>query len=299
MSTQSKVEHNKSRMVHSERCRTRMGRALATTEAGQKRLDTAEESMNQRLVTEVEEADARPERGIEAVGPDVGFENQQQRSDEPIPGMEPAERRSTHRGANGRRLEKSQGPSGLNGASSSNEVVVGRAPIGDWIDDDGEDMELEDGGQIPQPPEVPDSMCEPTEKAESEADMDTGMLGLLKTCSGREGLKARLVRDSEGILKLVRDLGGSVPGCKRERNKAMKGIVSAIYSTPRITKMIKMMPSSEVLVGFALDRTTCDTDGKAWNFDEQGMRTRVGQKADTEEPMFPIGSPFCTPYSPL
>jgi hypothetical protein len=79
----------------------------------------------------------------------------------------------------------------------------------------------------------------------------------------------------------------------------MKGIVSEIYSTPRITKMIKMLPSSEVLAGFALDLTTCDTDGRAWNFDEEEMRTRARKKFEDEEPMFLIGSPPCTQYSPL
>ena len=82
------------------------------------------------------------------------------------------------------------------------------------------------------------------------------MLGLLKKCSGRGDLRTRLVRDSGGILKLVRDLGGSVPIQKKERTTDKKGIVSEIYSTPRITKMTKMMQSSEVLSGFALDIAT-------------------------------------------
>ena len=38
--------YNKSRMVHSERCRTRMGQALNTTEEGRKRLAAAEERIN-------------------------------------------------------------------------------------------------------------------------------------------------------------------------------------------------------------------------------------------------------------
>ena len=63
--------YNKSRMLHSERCRTRMEVALATTEAGRKRLAAAEERINQRLAKEVEESDARPERGIEAAVPDI------------------------------------------------------------------------------------------------------------------------------------------------------------------------------------------------------------------------------------
>ena len=125
------------------------------------------------------------------------------------------------------------------------------------------------------------------------------MVGLLKTCSGEESIKEQVTRDAEEIITLVRDLGGSTSAYKRERNKALKGIVAEIYSAPRVTKTIKMMPSSEVLAGFALDLTTHDVDGRAWNFDEEEMRQRARKKVDKEQPMFLIGSPFCTPYSPL
>ena len=65
----------------------------------------------------------------------------------------------------------------------------------------------------------------------------------------------------------------------------MEGIVREICSTPRITKMTKTMPRWEVLAGFALNLTTCDTDGRAWKFDEEDMRTTARQKVDAEEPM--------------
>ena len=52
-----------------------MEQTLATTEAGQKRLNAAEGRMNTRLAKEVEEADARPERGGEAAGPDIGLDD--------------------------------------------------------------------------------------------------------------------------------------------------------------------------------------------------------------------------------
>lgn len=55
--------YNESKMIYTERCRARMEQALATTEAGQQRLAVAEDRMNQRLAKEIEEADARPERG--------------------------------------------------------------------------------------------------------------------------------------------------------------------------------------------------------------------------------------------
>ena len=66
--------YNASRMMHSEKCRTRMEQALATTEEGCERLAAAEERINQKLAKQVEESDARPERGIGAeAGPDVKF----------------------------------------------------------------------------------------------------------------------------------------------------------------------------------------------------------------------------------
>ena len=119
-----------------------------------------------------------------------------------------------------------------------------RTSIDDWIGE--EDMDLEDGGQVPQSP-VPQSPnpsdeYDPTTPRGSDSgdEMDTGMVGLLETCSGREDLKAGVVRAAGEILKMVRDLGGSVSKYKRERSSAMKGIVSEIYRSPRVTKMVKM-----------------------------------------------------------
>jgi hypothetical protein len=171
---------------------------------------------------------------------------------------------------------------------------VEKTSIDDWID--GEDMDLENGDQVPQSPGY--EQTEPR-GSDSEDEMDMGMVGLLKTCGGEESIKEHVTRDAEEILKLVRDLGGSTSAYKRERSKALKGIVAENYSAPRVTKTIKMMPSSEVLAGFALDLTTHDVDGRACNFDEEETRQRARKKVDKEQPMFRIGSPFCTPYSPL
>ena len=60
-----------------------------------------------------------------------------------------------------------------------------------------------------------------------------------------------------------------------------------------------MMPSSEVIAGFALDLTTTAVDGRASNFDEKEMRDSARQKLHAEEPMFPIGPPPCQHYSSL
>ena len=114
-------------------------------------------------------------------------------------------------------------------------TAVERTSIDDWID--GEDMDLEHDDKASQSDEEePISPLHP--ERDSEIEMDTGMLGLLKACSGRQDAKERVTRDAEEILKLVRDLGGSVSAYKRERKPAMNGIVSEIYSAPIATKTI-------------------------------------------------------------
>ena len=106
MLAQPTVGYNKSKMIHSEKCRKRMEEALATTEEGRRRLEEAEERANQRLAKEVEESDIRPERGIEVSGPDGGWEDDlfgnplTQPSDNATPGMGlPAVGLSTQGGA--------------------------------------------------------------------------------------------------------------------------------------------------------------------------------------------------------
>ena len=88
-------------------------------------------------------------------------------------------------------------------------------------------MQFGNGEIVPQTPEIE---YEPTEPKESDDEMDTGMIGLLKTCSGSEEIRKITQTDSEEIMKIVRDLGGSQKAYRKERTKAMKGIVSEIYS---------------------------------------------------------------------
>ena len=136
-----------------------------------------------------------------------------QRRETSTPGSRlPMEHPSTQGGARRRTSEKLQGPRGPDGARTRHSVAVERTSIDDWIDDDGEEMDLEHGDQVPQSPGY-----EPTSPrgGESEADMDIGPLGLLKTCSGREDVKQRVSRDAE-VLKVVRCVGGSVSACTRE-----------------------------------------------------------------------------------
>ena len=67
--------------------------------------------------------------------------------------------------------------------------------------------------------------------------------------------------DSE-ILSIVGSLGGSTAKYKRERGKAIRVMISEIYSPPRVSSVAKLCPSFGVLPGCALDLTTHDVDGR-------------------------------------
>jgi hypothetical protein len=98
------------------------------------------------------------------------------------------------------------------------------------------------------------------------------------------------------ILSLVRNLGGNANNYRRERGRAMRAVISKIYSPPRVSAVAKMCPSFGILPGFALDLTTNDTDGRHWDFDEGETRDRTWDKI-TEQPLLLIGSPMCTAFS--
>ena len=72
------------------------------------------------------------------------------------------------------------------------------------------------------------------------------------------------------ILNVIRQLGGNTAKCR-----AMRAIVSEIYSPPRVSAVAKLCPSFGILPGFALDLTTHDGDGRHWDFNEDDMRERA------------------------
>ena len=68
------------------------------------------------------------------------------------------------------------------------------------------------------------------------------------------------------ILALVRQLGGSGTRYCKERSKAMKRIISEIYSPPRVTAAAKLLPVLKCIPGFAIDLTVNDEHGNPWEF---------------------------------
>ena len=103
--------------------------------------------------------------------------------------------------------------------------------------------------------------------------------------------------DNDEILAVIKSLGGDHGKYRRERRRALRAVVSEVYSPPRVTAATKLLPELRLIPGFALDLTTSDTDGRVWDFDEKEMRDRALARVREERPMLLVGSPMCTAFS--
>ena len=103
--------------------------------------------------------------------------------------------------------------------------------------------------------------------------------------------------DDREFLQVIGQLGGSRHRYLRERRRAVKHIVSEIYSPPRVTAAAKLLPELRCVPGFALDLTVQNEQGLPWDFDLLENRQRARAMVEAEKPMLLIGSPMCTAFS--
>ena len=109
--------------------------------------------------------------------------------------------------------------------------------------------------------------------------------------------RAEIADDEREIIAVIRSLGGDGHKYRRERQRAVKRVVSEIYSPPRVAAAIKLLPELRLIPGFSLDLTTADSDGCLWDFDSTTMRDRVLKRIREEGSMLLVGSPMCTAFS--
>ncbi len=120
---------------------------------------------------------------------------------------------------------------------------------------------------------------------------------VLQLCRADEDACKAIKRHDEQIMALVHALGGNKRTYARERRAQLRGVVSEIYSPPRVTAAAKLLPNLKMLPGFALDLTTKDHNGEEWDFSKSAKREQARALIKTEKPMFLIGSPMCRRYS--
>ena len=72
--------------------------------------------------------------------------------------------------------------------------------------------------------------------------------------------------------------------------------VCEIYSPPRVEPVARKKGFAP---GHSLDLTTCDEEGRPWDFDDPDCRRRAEILLDQVKPTLLIGSPMCTYFSSL
>ena len=78
--------------------------------------------------------------------------------------------------------------------------------------------------------------------------------------------------------------------------------VSEIFSQPRVCQEAsgRMFEGATLRPGWSLDLTTADPQtGKKWDLSEPSVQNRARQLVRTTKPYCIVGSPPCTPFSPL
>ena len=123
------------------------------------------------------------------------------------------------------------------------------------------------------------------------------MRPMLNFIEQEEHLYDEIAKCAAETVQIVGALGGQKIGYQRERRRAVQRMVAEIYSAPRVTKTLKLMPSMGLVPGFALDLSGEDENGESWDFTRADMRAKARALVLEEQPFLLIGSPPCTAFS--
>jgi hypothetical protein len=96
---------------------------------------------------------------------------------------------------------------------------------------------------------------------------------------------------------LLAEMGSSGRIQRRDGRKAIRKLLSEIYSPPRVTDLLKTMRSTHLMAGVALDPTVLDEDGKPWDFTDESKRKKARRLVREQQPYMRIGSPSCKDFS--
>ena len=112
------------------------------------------------------------------------------------------------------------------------------------------------------------------QEAESSED-DAGVEKVMNLCAADEMLAQSVAVLNIEIMKIVKHLGADTGQYRRERNQQIGKLVSEIYSGPRVTSALKLLPGLGLAPGFAFDLTTVDDEGNNWDFSIPAMRDKA------------------------
>ena len=114
---------------------------------------------------------------------------------------------------------------------------------------------------------------------ESEGAVDSGDQAMFELERALNLAYRDEMRDGDReLLQVIGQLGGCKHRYLRERRRAIKHIVSEIYSPPRVTAAAKLLPELRCVPGFALDLTVQNEQGLPWDFDLLENRQRARER---------------------
>ena len=108
-----------------------------------------------------------------------------------------------------------------------------------------------------------------------DAEVNDDMEPMLNLVEQEEFLRDELFRCTTETVNIIAALGGQANGYRRNRRRAVQRMVAEIYSAPRVTKTLKLMPSMELVPGFALDLSGEHENGNSWDFTRADMRAKA------------------------
>ena len=263
------------KMVHSKECIERYRQCYSETEEGKKRLDEAD--LRQLRYVERLSRRARGE-AQQARGEAVRFEAA--RGELPMPAAAQAEGEQE-------RPRPDPSPATAPAAAAPSSLIP---PVFERSGDEAEDAD--DADNLPAAPD--EHMGDEQHQQHGDDEMIGNLEEILDLCDEQDGNEVKKLERE--IMTVVRDLGGSRRAYSRERGAQMKAVVSEIYSPPRVTACAKLLPSLNVIAGFAMDLTTADHQGVPWDFDILERRVAARRMIEEQQPVLLVGSPMCTAF---
>ncbi len=279
---------------HNNVCRERLLRAIGASDVGKTRLEQHDERTNRAIAERIEHEDKKRSANAPAAAAGQARGASVGQPTDVLPGASAA--------AGG------EGPAAApRPASRSMRIEVEPPDEQTWTNVPG-------GDQAPQSPKpaassdrLQDAIGEqhksrpPAFNAGDEADGDATM-----EAEGSEDTNMDFIGalgslepsfDDE-ISELMLNQMGSTRSYHREGRKAMRRVVSEVYSPPRVTAALRKMKSKFLAPGFALDLTVMDPeDGLPWDFTKAKKREKARDMVRKYKPYMLIGSPVCTQFS--
>jgi len=192
---------------------------------------------------------------------------------------------------------------------------LAEAPRGDSLDEDLSGTQVpESGGRpVPTPADetgevetqenMGDQMADGVDHGDDDMSMAQAAPATQVAPGRRRFSRLRNSKDDnvanidDEVVMLVSALGGDGHQYRRERHRAARRMVAEVYSPPRVTEMLKSLPSLRLIPGFALDLTTLDeSDGMPWDFRIAEKRRRAAALVTVQKPMLVVGSPSCKEF---